>query len=323
MKKLGKLFILFFISAILVFTGCSQANPSTTTSTSQTTTIPISSTITNFAFHDYNGNGTQDIGEPPIEGITLTYQPGNFSCITDNDGKGTVNIAAGSYKIYVSDDTSKKFRYFLPSVSEVIKVEDGLSVSITGNTTVAVPLAEGFLTLPYNIDTPFEVGKYFDYDPRPNYFLYWNDHAGYGQYERNHVGTDFIVSDNGIKVVAPAPGQVVQVNTDPNGGYSIEVQTSVGDFYQVAHVNPDSSVQVGISISRGQYIGTVDYPPGPPHTHIGIYQRRSDGLFMIDSFSPSISNPIEYRLESSGDITPVDSQPSLGYWTKENDPQYP
>ena len=82
---------------------------STTTSDEKTTTAPspVSTPtpeptlfeVEHLAFHDYNGNGVQNIGEPPIEGIILTYQPGETSCITDKDGKSSVNITAGNYHV--------------------------------------------------------------------------------------------------------------------------------------------------------------------------------------------------------------------------------
>jgi len=52
--------------------------------------------VINSTFFDYNGNGTQDEGEPSLEEITLTYKPGNASCTTDTSGMCTVNIPAGT-----------------------------------------------------------------------------------------------------------------------------------------------------------------------------------------------------------------------------------
>ncbi len=146
--------------------------------------------VTNLVFHDYNGNGSQDPDEPPIEGIKLTYQPGDASCTTGIDGKGIVNIPMGEYKVSIST-SSGKFRYILPSVSEIISVKDGLKVAVDKDKQFLVPLVEGFFTLPIPKDVKYTIA-YFDVDKRSGTARNWKGEIISPTYDK-HIGTDFMV----------------------------------------------------------------------------------------------------------------------------------
>jgi len=223
-------------------------------------------------------------------------------------------------------DPSGRFRYILPSVSEIIPIGNGLVVVVgeANQNTVLVPLAEGFITLPYNRGTPFSVGEYFDYDGSLKSYLYWNGDSG-KRNQRNHVGTDFRVERNGIEVVSPVPGRIIWLGKDPNGGYGIDIETKAGIVVGVFHLNPLEDLHEGSTVKRGQLLGYVEFP-GYPHIHIDAKQYRPNGLYFLDTYRPVFNDNdrcIEYLFNSQGDVTPVPGQCSPGYWTKMNDPQYP
>ena len=111
-----------------------SSSPATPTPTATPAPTPTASVepgtlveVTNRVFFDYNGNGRQD-GEPALPDITLTYQPGNVSCVTDRNGVGTIEVPAGSYHIAVADPASQ-FHYIL--TAETTEIDDGLNVDIS------------------------------------------------------------------------------------------------------------------------------------------------------------------------------------------------
>ena len=51
-------------------------------------------------FNDLNGNGVQDVGEPPLGGWTLTLNPGGLSSLTDQDGRACFSVQfPGNYTL--------------------------------------------------------------------------------------------------------------------------------------------------------------------------------------------------------------------------------
>ena len=274
----------------------------TPTSSPTPTSTPVLYTVTNSTFFDYNGDGDQDNGEPSLGGIELEYQPGDYKCITDKDGKGVVSIPAGSYELYVSGNASKKFRYFLPSVSEVSKIGDGLNESITGNMTISIPLGEGYLTLPFptgTIETQPRV--YVDVDLTKGIMKDWN--GGKQTYD-NHLGTDFIIP-SGTPILAAAPGIVVESLYDQDDGNRIAIKHRDGNLTIYCHLET-RIVQTGEMVSRGEEIGVSDNTgnlAGPnPHLH---FQFGDYGIKRVDPYRDA-TNPL-----------------SMNWWTVDNDPQYP
>jgi hypothetical protein len=118
-------------------------------------------TVTNVAFFDYNGDGIDNGGEPELPGITLTYQPGNISAITDSNGQAKVQLAPGNYSVTVTDP-SNQFKYLTLSNTEFVTIGSGLKVNVTKNQQVSVPLAQGFLTWPFASGTHVGIVYYFE-----------------------------------------------------------------------------------------------------------------------------------------------------------------
>jgi hypothetical protein len=91
-------------------TGSSSTTNPTATSRSVTITVapPPNGVIYDTVFHDYNGNGIQDPGEPGIGGVTLyldldhsgIFKPGNPTVVTDANGNAQfAGLADGSYTV--------------------------------------------------------------------------------------------------------------------------------------------------------------------------------------------------------------------------------
>jgi hypothetical protein len=117
--------------------------------------------VTNVAFFDYNGDGLENGGEPELQGITLTYQPGNISAATDKNGEAKVQLPPGNYSVTVSDP-SNQFKYLTLSNTEFVGIENGLRVNVQKNGRVSVPLAKGFLTWPFSSGVHVGIVYYFE-----------------------------------------------------------------------------------------------------------------------------------------------------------------
>jgi murein DD-endopeptidase MepM/ murein hydrolase activator NlpD len=309
------------------------------------TPTPLLFAVTSSAFFDYNGNGIQDSGEPPLEGITLTYDPGNFTCVTSTDGKAVVNIPAGNYSLHVAD-SSKEFRYILPSVSEIRRIGDGLSENITGNATVAVPLAEGFLTLPFNEETTFSIKNFVDlsnvFDPNDQNIRDWK---GTSQTYKGHQGIDYVGSYL-TEVVAAAPGIIIGCESDwttnsdlseignrvviyhPDSGYFTaynHLDSTADDIPQIKFdpeyvYDPSTIPEDFPRVARGQIIGYMGKTGQTPFVHLHFE-----------------SWPRTYRYFGGGKGWVIDPYRDLFYgqhgealfsnkeslWTVDNGPRYP
>lgn len=104
--------------------------------------------VTSKVFFDYDGNGIKTGVEPVLADIEVTFQPGNFRCVTDTKGSGSMKIPAGSYTVSVNDP-SHQFKFILNSQSSFSSIKDGFKISIRKNQEIPIPLAEGFLTWPF------------------------------------------------------------------------------------------------------------------------------------------------------------------------------
>ncbi len=106
---------------------------------------------------------------------------------------------------------------------------------------------------------------------------------GYPRFpNRWHQGNDIFAS-RGTPVVAVADGVVVRMNSasnqQPLGGITVTYRTSDGSEWYNAHLDGIASgISPGVSVSRGQRIGTVGNTGNalttPPHLHLG---RRYNG----------------------------------------------
>jgi hypothetical protein len=156
----------------------------------------------------------------------------------------------------------------------------------------------------------------------------------------NHSGIDYSV-EVGSPIVAPAPGIVYSIpELGPQGQIMAQMHHDSIDFWTGYNHLSGVTVASGQRVSRGQKIAEsgksgTDFP----HLHFNTKQldddwtRQLESLRILDFYKPTF--PVDD--ESSGywnwradtqDIVwkrcPIAKNPGLlGYWTKENDPQFP
>lgn len=277
----------------------------TSTATVAPTDTPLLLNLSFQAFHDFNGNGILDEGEPTLEGIT-NRTPAR-ECTTGADGKCEIDpIPAKSYKISVADNRDvspeQKMRYILPSASEVIPISQGFS-PIKGNDElrkshldVLVPLAQGYVTWPLKCGEKWTIFAEFDLIPGPG-LRTW-DSRGY-DYSQDHYGTD-IAARKGTEIIAGAPGRVT-VGNNGRGALFIDIRITGTDLVLSAgHVEPNILVKDGEKVLRGQPIGAVgNTGTSSYHIHYGVNHGETWFDLYRDPTNPS----------------------SLGYWTVDNSPQ--
>ncbi len=305
----------------------------TPTPTATPTNTPTPIKVTFFAFHDFNGNGQPDQGEPPLPGITNSTA--GKSCTTGDDGTCSIYLPPGTYNIAVKDP-SGRFGYILPSVSEVKKITDGIrGVRVqssnnveesSNNVEVRVPLAEGFLTLPfrccppYTRPSPFGITGMVDIDKREGHARSFDPKQVPSNIESGgnppwtydgHTGIDFCVPE-GTEVVAAAPGYVVEVGVNPIGGIYVKIHHGDNMYSIYGHLS-QRFVKAGQFVVRGQLIGLSGSTgaAGEPHLHFSFWKENPFEL--LDPYKTIGECDTCYR--------------SLGYWTRNkgkiDDPCYP
>lgn len=266
-------------------------------------------------FHDYNGNGMPDEGEPPLSGVVIRIN----SIICQSDAYGVCEfgyLSKGEY--HLSIEARGEFAYILPWITKAIPVEDGLNISLDKDKIQDIPLAEGTLTLPFPPGTHFTQSCFVDLDPGPD----MRDWMGGTHTYNGHKGTDYDMPENQT-IVAAASGTVIEAEGGwpdnpkvniPNLGLKEDGNRVVIDHgYGVktiyCHLNK-VLVTVGQRVKRGQAIalsGNTGTATRGPHLHfqVNVYKEQGEWGKHVDP----------YR-----DLNVPDS---VNYWTKDNDPQFP
>jgi len=309
------------------------ATPSPTP-TSTPTPVPTY-TLSGIVFFDYNGNGIQDGGEPPIEGVPITV--GGLSTTSGVDGSYSLEgVPAGTQAVYVespTQDTATAFRYISLSLEAFQPIEQPIRVTLRGNTNLNTGLMQGFLTLPLHCGTDYLLWSYTDLDYLIGSIRNWSGNGtpagfadyttftgAYGDTSDQHQGTDFNVPI-GTPIIAMAPGIVTWVYAGNERAYAVEIEHRCGPGCTViTHYghNSQNLVKVGDFVKRGQVIALSGNTCGPrttqPHVHIGLGPP--------DPSMPLVTYP-------NGDIVSADLDPfrdvldanSFSYWTVDNNPQ--
>ena len=276
--------------------------PATETPIPTNTPTPVQYLLSVLAFHDYNGNGKRDGGEPPLVGITNTT--GNLLCTTGDDGRCELGrVPAGKYRLTVSDRRNvpdeERFRFiFLSSSVDPISTERGLNVNVYSDTNLEIALAQGPLVLSVRQSDlgNTKIMVYFDLDERNGYVRNYLGETNLPNIERQipgtfdqHEGLDILIKGNQpVPVVAPISG-VIEDNPGGECGNVVILYRGDGGPFNV-NIGHLTSIQVrgGQRVARGDIIGWID--PNPelyhdgriactswPHSHNGIYGQMPDG----------------------------------------------
>lgn len=227
-----------------------------------------------YTFLDANGNGTPEEGESPLSGIKIRNLTTNANCVTNERGICEIVCIKG-----INTTRIDFHGYMFPSSSQIIKLPNrqiGLKVPDINHN---IGLGYGFLTSPL---IPIEISEYFDHDPT-DLACYWNSQERTkDEYGRNHTGIDF-KGNQGQKVLAPVPGEVVQEWNDQYGGKGIKIIASIeGGYAEVSVIHIEPSVKVGERVARGQVVGEINFP-SHPHVHLSPSLRQA---CLSDAFKP-------------------------------------
>ena len=291
-------------------------------------------TLSGVVFFDYNGNGAREGNEPPVAGATIRVD--GISATSDAEGRYTLRgFAEGQRKVQL---TAEGFRHIALSLEAFQSVNQPVTIAIERDTQRDWGLMQGFLTLCYPYGAPYVVGRsymegrYYDHDPRPETYLWWNGESGDESLtgnRANHPSTDFGAAYD-TPVVACAPGTVSYVYANADGDLGVEIRHDANWGTNYLHLSRQS-VQSGQRVSRGQEIGRSG-PGGDvfQHTHLDVFVFADSGLLCFDPYRKLISGDSGnwLILYGSGDRRWVEARTddvrnSFGYWTADNDPQYP
>lgn len=279
----------------------------------ETTTVKLAS-LEGKLFSEYNGDGIQEGEEPAVDKAKVQLKDNTGEIIADamTDSAGDYkleDIKTGIYKFCVESDVeaNKKYRYMCTSPKEFRAVGDGYNLTLIESGTFDVGLMEGFLTLAFKRGTKNIIYSYFDHDDRigkvANYLgdtteAYWPTYHP-GTFDQ-HKGIDWEL-DLRTGIIASAPGKVIEIAENEQGGKYLDVMHPNGMITSYGHIS-EAKRHVGDIVSRGDDIALSGDTgsPGQSHLHFALFKNGKE----IDPFC-----------DIFGD--------SEGYWTKKNEPFFP
>lgn len=303
------------------------------TQTSTPTPIPTYP-LSGIVFFDHNGNGIQDQGEPPIEGIPITV--GSLSTTSGADGSYSLEgVPACTQAVYVkspAQDPVTAFRYISISLEAFQPIEQPIRLNLNADTHLDIALMQGPLTLPFPRGSPAIVLGWADLDGdqpwvkngrvrnwRGDTAAEWDpflDPPRTGTQDF-HMGIDYLLPI-GTPVLAAAPGIIIQTHIRDDGTVCIELRHD--GFLTLYHHLKEGSflVREGERVSRGQVLalsadtGECNVSAGRqiPLLHFGPQLGTS----------PDGSKEVDPYRDITGSPTVLSS--NFSWWTKDNDPQY-
>jgi murein DD-endopeptidase MepM/ murein hydrolase activator NlpD len=280
--------------------GQTQSTTTTPQQTTQQTTIPTTRQqlykLYGKLFFDHSGNGIQDPGEPDMPNVVIALNGKNVTSTNSTGWYLIGDLERGNYTI--RPFPPKNFRYMCESAAEFRSVKESYRVSVGNDTRKDIGIMEGYLTLPF-VKGTVERGPRVYVDVGN-----CRDWKGGSDTYNGHLGTDFFLSI-GIKILAAAPGQVVYSYWHEDDGHVIGIRHLDGKLTLYAHLS-ERMVNLKQNVTRGQVIGlsghTGRLSGRDPHLH---FQFGGYGRNRIDPYR-DLLNPL-----------------SVGYWTVDNNPQYP
>jgi len=215
------------------------------------------------------------------------------------------------------------------SRNEFRALNDDYTVSLMENSSMSIGLMEGFLTLPISPKTRYSISRYYDWDPDPATYLWWNKRVGEDTF--NHMGIDYDTRQ-GEDVLAPAPGIFFGgIQRGPEGQVGIALHHP--DAELTTFYNHLSKVVVtdGQHVSRGEKIAeTGSTGTSFPHLHFNTAKGMGSHDAFLDPYRPLFAlddwNNGYWAREQGKDFwqrVRGSINPNLeNFWTKDNDPQY-
>jgi hypothetical protein len=308
--------------------------PTVTVTTQHVTTTSVPTyRIFGKIFFDHNGNGKQDQGEPDVPDVAIALDGKNVTATNSTGWYLITSVVEGNHTIRPFPPA--RFRYMCESASEFRSTKEYYGISVGNSTRKDIGLMEGFLTLPTPSGVPYEVDRFYDRDPDPDKYLWWNGVTGYDRnmnrgYSPNHDGIDYYLKE-GNPLVSPAPGTVESINYEDPGGNYIIIRHANGYRTSCGHISK-AVVNVGEQVTRGQIIaisgksGRNTELANYPHNHFRLTYGRT---MAIDPYAPTFKMPPQYSgyYDLQGGAhwvsSPIESSPNMdSHWTKNNDPQY-
>ena len=299
------------------------------------TPIPVPTyTLSGTVFFDYNGNGLQDEGEPPIEGVPVSVA--GLRTISGPDGRySLVGVPAGSQQMYVESpiqEPATAFRYISLSLEAFQPIDEPIAVAVDRNAGLDIALMQGFLTLPVPCGTMSGQTKYVDLDHRLGFVRRWDGVTAGPSLPGQHPGIDYH-GEMGTPILAAATGIVISVGDDQRDGgvrvvHDLGSEKFVTDY---AH-NRSRNVQLGDRVERGQTIAQMgNYGVVIVHLHFELWPLPASAESSNAGVIDYIFNPERWPWVQtpSGDEIPSGLDPyrdvldaqSAGYWTVDNSPQ--
>jgi murein DD-endopeptidase MepM/ murein hydrolase activator NlpD len=300
-------------------------------------------------FFDYNGNGVQDGEEPAVAGVLVQLKDSSERVVaaaaTDSSGDYNLeDVKAGDYSLHLQAD--KKFRHMCRSLQDLRRVTDDYELLLHASTSMDIGMMEGCftiplvrearLTIPSIREAKFGISNLYDWDSRIGYVKWWDGTVGDRNIREgwdNHSGIDYGTKP-GYPVIAPAPGLVRNIGIGSEGQKYAEIyHSAIGLSTGYNHLSK-TTAKVGQNVARGEkFAETGTTGTSFPHLHFNIRWSEPQSNCFLDFYKPTF--PIDEQSsgfwsrpynETEGlwwRVYPKSNNPGLlGYWTKENDPQY-
>lgn len=207
--------------------------------------------VGNFVWHDTNGDGAQNVGEPGIPGVTVRLRRANGTLVAT-----TITNAAGAYIFDNVPTGSYYLQFVLPSQysftfakSAILTIDSDVNGSNGAGTTSLFTIAAGEEN--FNIDAGAylcsKIGERVWYDINKNDVWDTNENGLNGLevfLYRNHFGT-WMVWD--VKITGPKPG------TPSDDGY-YQFCVPPGQYYVKVEIPEIELVQVRPNIGNNTLI---------------------------------------------------------------------
>jgi len=274
------------------------------------------------------------------------------------DEKGSYSLYVNKSNVLGPND--QPYRYISISKEEFKKIADSLEIAVDGNTEKDIAVMQGFLTLPFGpdaklseydwLDNEFGILFYVDWKAGEDSMTWHGKHNTFDGQDQTH----FFIEEN-TPILAAAPGKVIYTFLHPVDPYDfnqkctirIVHQPSPSEKYYFAtsyYLLNKMLVKKGDVVKRGDVIGLSGKvrPSGQSSEDArGILPFQVDlsgslsppyVYFLCDAYRPimpdsdfkKIRNAYMQAASLHG-FTEKDFQElmTVGYWTKDNDPQYP